>query len=259
MTKSYTKSQLVTAINNLGIDQGDFLFCHSNVGFLGFPEEADSKKGALKIIFDSIFEVIGEEGSLVVPTYTYSFGKGEVFDPQNSISNCGMFSEFIRCSKDSIRSIDPSVSVAAVGANAESLLKALPTNAYSDDGLFARLLKNNFKIFNINFDAGSTFLHYVERLNRVPYRYDKTFCGKMKTSNGLVTAESTLWVRDLDIPGSEANFTRFNKAAVEEGLYKRQIVGRGIIGTITTADSLKLLNSLLEKNVNILNNINGSE
>ena len=36
------------------------------------------------------------------------------------------------------------------------------------------------KVLNLNFDAGSTLIHYVERELRVPYRFDKSFTGTIR-------------------------------------------------------------------------------
>lgn len=93
------------------------------------------------MIYSSIRSVIGDSGTLVVPTFTYSFGTQERFNVETSVSNCGMFSEYIRQLPDSYRSNDPSVSVAAVGRHADALTQVIDDNAYSDSSVFARLIE----------------------------------------------------------------------------------------------------------------------
>jgi len=251
----YSKDELVSTMRSLGIIEGDVLFCHSNVGYLGMPEGVKSKLEALDVILKGIREVIGEEGTLTVPTFTYSFGTDDVFCLDVSPSNCGMFSEFVREQPYSIRSCDPSVSVAAVGNKAKELTRDLPINAYCQEAFFGRLLRAKAKIFNINFDAGSTFLHYVERESNVPYRYDKTFSGEVLIDGNEYLRESTIWVRDLNIPGSESNFDRFNEAATEKNIFKRASIGRGTVGVMEVEDAFSLLSNLIKKNTWILTNV----
>ena len=39
---------------------------------------------------------IGENGTLIVPTFTYSISSGQKYDYKNSKNICGIFSEYIR-------------------------------------------------------------------------------------------------------------------------------------------------------------------
>ncbi|WBA07883.1 AAC(3) family N-acetyltransferase [Salinivibrio kushneri] len=254
MKATYTKQELIEAIKSVGIKNGDVLFCHSNVGYLGMPEGAKNKDEALQIILDAILSVIGDQGTLAVPTFTYSFSSGEIYNPISSPSNCGMFAEYVRCLQSSIRSNDPSISVACIGSLALDLTQDLPENAYDESAFFGRFFDKNGKILNINFDAGSTFLHFVERELSVPYRFDKTFVGKKYAGDNIVEAKSVIWVRDMDIKGSEANFERFNSVAVSQGYYKKQKIGRGTIGSITSSDAYSLLEKEIKKNVWFLTN-----
>lgn len=237
MGATYTYDELVLAIKEVGVRSGDTLFCHSNVGFLGIPEGSQDRSAVLELIYSAIFEVIGENGTLVVPTFTYSFGKREVFDIDSSVSNCGAFSEYVRMHPNSFRSNDPSVSVAAVGKKALELTESSSQDAYSKYSVFARLIEQSVRIFNINFDAGTTLLHYFEKKYRVSYRFDKTFYGQKLDNGKLIQSASTLWVRDLDIEGSETNFDAFNCYVTKQGLFRRCRVGRGSLGSISIEDA----------------------
>nr|WP_255555541.1 AAC(3) family N-acetyltransferase [Enterovibrio paralichthyis] len=247
MASSYTYEELVAAVRAVGVKENDILFCHSNVGFLGVPEGLKDRQAILELILSAIQDVIGEEGTLVVPTFTYSFGKNEIFDVDSSVSNCGAFSEFIRMHPSAFRSNDPSVSVAAIGRKAQDLTKNIPQDAYSEDSVFGRLVKQRVRIFNINFDAGTTLLHYLEKQCQVSYRFDKTFHGEKMEDGCLVQSASTLWVRDMDLEGSDANFDAFNRYVSNAALYKRCSVGRGSIGSISIEDVEQAFNLLYQQ------------
>jgi len=256
LAKGFSLEELTQAIRAVGVKEGDVLFCHSNVGYLGLPKGAKSKDDALAMIYSCIHSVIGDSGTLVVPTFTYSFGRSEVFDVDASVSNCGVFSEYVRMHPCSLRSCDPSVSVAAIGNKALELTEKPSQDAYSEDSVFGRLIEQDVRIFNINFDAGSTLLHYFEKKYGVPYRFDKTFYGQKKERGQLIQAASTLWVRDLEIEGSDANFESFNKYVSEEGLYQRCTVGRGSVGSISIKDAEQAFRRLLDRDAWFLTNRN---
>ena len=243
----YSRTDFELALQSVGICKGDTVFCHSNVGYLGYPEGVTSKQQSLELILSTFLNLLGSQGTLVVPTFTYSFGKGENFNVNDTASDCGMFSEYIRTNPLSVRSNDPSVSVSAIGKYASFLTNKVSENAYDEGSAFSRLVQLKAKVLNINFDAGSTLLHFFERVHNVSYRFDKTFHGKKFDGKSYIPCKSTLWVRDLNIEGSQASFERFNRYATDKGIYKRAKVGRGGIGCISVEDMNKAFSELYEK------------
>ena len=56
------------------------LFIHSNIGYFGKLDNLKNKDQLYKF-FDVLMDIIGN-GTIIVPTFTYSFQK-EVFDPRS--------------------------------------------------------------------------------------------------------------------------------------------------------------------------------
>jgi len=251
----YKKEDIVNALRDLGVTRGDTLFSHSNIGFFGIPEGANGSDDVCRIVYEAILDVVGVEGTLVVPTFTYSFSGGEVFDYENTPSDCGIFTEYIRKRPESFRSEDGNVSVAAIGRFAHELTLDVPENAYGEDSFFDRFYKAGGKVCNLNFDAGSTFIHYIERLKKVYYRFDKTFEGQFVKDGKNSRRKSTIWVRKFEIEGSVAAFEKFDELATKAGYYKRKSVGRGFIGVMTAADVEKLVTETLGEYPNFLTKI----
>ena len=241
----YSRKSLVVALRKIGVREGDVLFSHSNVARLGIPKEGRSPEVIFDTIFGAFQDVLGSSGTLVVPTFTYSFPRGEEFDPDTTPSTAGAFTEVFRQRSDVRRSHDPCVSVTAWGARAAELTENAPENTYASEGFFARLHRAGGKICNMNLDAGSTFIHYVERQLRVPYRFDKTFEGIVRVKGVGHKRRSTIWVRDLDNPRTEAWFTPFDGEARRTGLYSTAQVGMGEVGMMTCADVLALIEQTL--------------
>jgi len=236
----YSPDDLRQAILNVGVRPGDTLFSHSNVGFFGVPDGASSSDDVCRIVLDVLLDALGDDGTLVVPTFTYSFTDGEAFDPAATPSTCGAFTEYVRAHPDSHRSHDPCVSVAAIGADAAHLTRDVGENAYGPDSFASRFAEANGRICNLNLDAGSTLVHHVERELGVPYRFDKTFTGTLWLDGSGVDTTSTLWVRHL-VDGTEAEFTILDRYARAQGLFRTANVGRGQVGSITYAETRDLI------------------
>jgi aminoglycoside 3-N-acetyltransferase len=198
------------------------------------------------MFFDGIMERLGPNGTLCVPTFTYSFPRGEAYEP-DAPSQMGMFAEWVRLR--GWRSPDPCYSVAAVGELAQELTEYAPENSFDSQASFwARLKDLPGKILNLNFDAGSTFVHYVERDMNVPYRFDKTFVGAVREGGSVRLARrSTIWVRYLD-DALEARFEAFDALARQEGLFQTARLGRGEMGVIDADQTYGLIyNTLLKR------------
>lgn len=237
----FARSELDRALDTLGLRNGDLIFGHSNIGFFGRPEGVRSGDDAAALFHDAIRERIGPGGTLVVPTFTYSFPRREIYDPLNSASRMGLLAEWIRRRPDARRSLDPCYSVAAVGAHAERLTGAATENSFGPGSFFHRFLESGGKILNLNFDAGSTFIHYVERELAVPYRFDKTFTGLLRLDGVERPARSTIWVRYLSDDSLEAKFETFDRLAREQGLFRTVGLGRGEMGVMRAADCFDLV------------------
>ena len=242
----YSKADIKAALDRLPLERGDVVFCHSNLGFFGRAEGASDASSLCEMFFDCIMERIGGHGTLCVPTFTYSFPRGEAYSP-DCPSKMGAFSEWVRVR--GWRSPDPCYSVAAVGDEAQFLTECAPENSFDSQASFwARLRDMDGKILNLNFDAGSTFVHYVERDMNVPYRFDKTFMGCISEGGtSRLARRSTIWVRYLD-DALEARFEAFDALAREQGLFHTEPLGRGEMGVIGANETYGLIyNTLLTR------------
>jgi len=87
----YSKEDIVKTLIQVGVSEGDNIFNHSNIGFFGRLKNTNTDEEYYLSFKDAIFEVIGEEGTLVVPTFTYSFCWGNIFDKNKTHSAMGFF------------------------------------------------------------------------------------------------------------------------------------------------------------------------
>ena len=253
LTPDYGQKNVVNALKTLGLKAGDTVFCHSNIGYFGIPEGTPSKETALQIFLSAFREVLTPSGTLVVPTFTYSFAHKEIFDRKHSPSKCGIFAEMIRELPESIRSNDPMFSVAAIGARAQELTQDAPTECFGVGSFWDRFLKIRGVVCNLNFDAGSTFIHYVEKCLQVPYRYDKVFNGIIRDDGMDGPGQAIFFCRkDLNDSGTEAAFELFDRLSRQRGMARTEKVGRGAILAITAADTYRLIQETLPRYPDLL-------
>lgn len=237
----YSYQDIRAALSKLPVHSGDIVFSHSNLGFFGRPEGVRSREGICELFAAAILERIGPDGALVVPTFTYSFPRNEIFDPDNTPSAMGMFAEWVRTHPDSLRSLDPCYSVTALGGAGKEMTAGAPENSFGPNSFFDRFFKADGKILNLNFDAGSTFVHYVERCLNVPYRFDKSFTGIVRQRGREYKACSIIWVRYLSDDSLTAQFESLDVLAREKGLFRTQHLGRGEVGVISARDTYDLI------------------
>lgn len=241
----YDRAAIASCLAGLPLGPGDTVFSHSNIGYFGRLEGAKTGADVAAALAEAILARIAPGGTLVVPTFTYSFPGREIFDVENTASKMGLFAEWVRCDPEAKRSADPCYSVAALGARADEMTINAPENSFGPGSFFDRFHKTGGKILNFNFDAGSTHIHYVERELRVPYRFDKTFHGTIREQGRERKATSVIWVRYLSDDGLVAAFEPFDRLAREKGRFVTAPLGRGSMGVISARDTYDLIEATL--------------
>ncbi|EAH5043945.1 acetyltransferase, partial [Campylobacter coli] len=158
------------------------------------------KKDHLSIYIEAFLEVIGKNGTLIMPTFTYSFCKNQIYDKFHSKCKVGILNEFFRLWGGVKRTNDPIFSFAIKGKNQELFLKDTKS-CFGQNCVYDMLSKTNGKIIlfgsKIN---GYTFTHFIEEKAQVPYRYFKEFKGKIALENGInKNKKINYYVRDLNM------------------------------------------------------------
>ena len=110
------KKDLVNAFASVGLQEGDVVYLSTQLYGLGPLSDSLSRAEYLESIYDSLNVVIGSSGTLVVPTFTQQVARfGLPFNLEETESLTGVFGEYLRKRTDSVRSLHPVFSVAAVG------------------------------------------------------------------------------------------------------------------------------------------------
>ena len=240
------------SLEKVNIFPGDTVMIHGNAGVAAQYRDI-SAKNQINYLLSKILEYIGQAGTVVVPTFSYSFTKGEDFNPKLTPSRTGSFSEAFRLYPGAIRSKNPLFSVAAIGSHSKIFQSSDINDSFGSNTCFGLINDLDGKIISLGDDIkqGITYIHYVEQACNVSYRYMKKFNGNLILDNNIRYIETTYYVRDLSI-NSALDLSPFRDTASKEGLLYSHEAGRFPIMTIGAKDCSVIAESLLIKNSNAL-------
>jgi aminoglycoside 3-N-acetyltransferase len=218
------------AIKSLGIQKGDILFVHSDLSVFG-KLLLFKRSQLLETILQVFKTCVGSKGSIVMPTFSFSFCKNEVFDVDQSRSTDGVLTEYFRKQPDVQRTIQPIHSCAVFGHHQEDLLN-IGKDSFGEKSIFGNLLKLKGKIvyFGATF-LSSTFNHHIEQMHGIPYRYIKNFKGTIVNGNKRYDDDYTFNVRYIDKNVNDYP-SRFGRFLLDNNLMKKMHIGDGTISAI---------------------------
>ncbi|WP_139452362.1 AAC(3) family N-acetyltransferase [Campylobacter armoricus] len=247
--KKYSNFDLIKAFENLGIKKGDILCVHTELFNFGIP--LLPRNEFLQTIIDCFFEVIGKEGTLIMPTFTYSFCKNEVYDKLNSPTKMGALNEYFRKRGGVKRTNDPIFSFAIKGAKQDLFLKDTKS-CFGKNCVYDVLWKNNGKYMLFGSYTGHTFTHYAEEEYGVEYRYFKNFSGILIDENGKQNSKNiNFYVRHLD-KFSLPNVDNINTITRQTKYFKSKIFAGAQICVFNAKEYKQAIIDALNKDKNIL-------
>ena len=237
----FTYSDLVLALKKCGIKKNDSVFLTTNISLIGVPKTNTKNHLLTKCqwILKGLKKIIGKNGNIFVPTYSYTFDSKKVntFIVNKTESKIGYFPNFF-LKENIIRNIDPMVSVSGMGSKAEDILLNSSHTSYGKDCVFERLLKiKNLKCLTIGLGINWVpFIHYLDWINQVPFRYDKYFKGYIKLNNKKFILKWHYPVRYLKDKSSISDGYKLGNLAYKNGMFKKSKIGRSSIYSINYQD-----------------------
>ncbi len=240
---------IAASLKKVGIKKNDTLFIHSDVAAFGKIGEITDKNAFLALLLNAFKEAVGSKGTIIMPTFTYSFCKHEPYSVQKSPSTVGIFTEYFRKQKGVVRTLHPIFSAAVWGRKKNNFLK-IGKDSFGNDSLFAALHRDNARIvvFGAPLKNSVTFLHYIEQKYGVPYRYLKEFNGTIIARNKKYSDICTYFVRRLD-QNIELDMSRFERHVKKNKLMHEIKLGSGRILAIEATTFFNEAWKLLDKNI----------
>jgi len=189
--------------SHLGFKKGDNIFVTSDVKQLLYSLMENGDDTDLNILIDGIIDIIGEEGTLVFPTFNWAFCKGEAFDYVKTPCKTGSLGKIALKRADFKRTKHPIYSFAVWGKSKEEMCSIDNKSSFGKDSPFTYMTEHNFKNLFIDKELMHSFVyvHYVEEQNGpVPYRFLKDFTADYIDEDGNVSRRTySMNVRYLDM------------------------------------------------------------
>jgi aminoglycoside 3-N-acetyltransferase len=227
-----SKEDIKKGLRNLGIDFGFCIGVHSSLGSFG------NVKGGASTVIDAILEIVGKEGTIVMPTYSTNRIEYELTSeekaigllwkfkilPYNSIETpcwTGFIPETFRKKEDVLRSSHPVFSIASKGPKAKNIIDEGNNSAL---GGWKKLLELGGYILLIGVDLGScTAMHIAEEKVPLP----KHIMDKITPPNWILEKyPEGEWETDF---GSYPDFFKLEEPCMQRKIMKSEKVGNATL------------------------------
>ena len=209
-------------LEELGLAAGETVFVHSSLSSMGYVE------GGADAVVDAFLDVLGPEGTLVVPAFTPRHRRSySVFDPANDHSEVGRITETVRTRPGAYRSRNMRESMAALGPAAREMMRVHRAAAWGADGPFWKLYELDARIMLLGVPYyRSTFWHLIEQWTQPAYGRWHGFTARIREADGT---EGPLGFLGFGPgPTLRQGMTDFNKLGAR--LEARGLVSIGAVG-----------------------------
>lgn len=243
------RAMLEDALRRVGATAGSVLFIHADLAALGPAVPPPARP---RLLLDVLREVVGPEGTLLVPTYTFSFCRGRTYDAGQTPTEGGPWSpsadflEYFRAQPGVVRSADPIHSVAGQGPRARALLDGVPATCFGDGCVFERLVSEGALVVLVGLPlVEATLRHHTEERLGVPFRFRKLFTGSVRAGDEVRRQGWVYSVRLLAANGAPDG-TRLEARAREEGVCRAAALPAGELLAVDASEYDALVARALE-------------
>jgi len=251
MKKVINKEQIKEDLLKLGIRRGNLVALHSSLSSIGYVE------GGADTVVDAFLEILGKEGTLMVPTFTYSFVGFENSKPFHSRRTppckTGRITEKLWLRKEALRSLHPTHSVVAIGKEAKYLiLHHEKVSALGENSPFHKLAQKGGYILLLGVDhTSNSIIHTAESLARVPY-LDIPFKNWGKEVRILENDGKERREVLKEFPGCSKGFNKVESILRRERIIVDGKIGKAKTQLIKAEELLKVLVPILKDNPGFL-------
>ena len=167
---------------------------------------------------------LGQDGTLLLPTFNWDFCKGIDFNYKLTSSRSGSLTKVALSRKDFKRTINPIYSFVVSGKKKNYLSKMAHKNCFDFKSPFGFLIKNSGKnlFVNLDYKDSFTFVHVAEQKIGVNYRYLKKFKGNyVNGENRIYKKECFMYVRSLNFNGVTSIDEKMDAALIKKNAIKK--------------------------------------
>jgi aminoglycoside 3-N-acetyltransferase len=230
-----TAEHICAKLRSLGVEPEDELFVHSDMRRL-LAAQGSGREAKLTTVVQGLTGAV-PNGTLMLPTFSYSFCRDELFDVETTPSTVGVLTEHFRGLPGVRRTLEPIFSTAIRGPVDDDwephLFQPGDRNCFGERSIFAYLLERDAKIVCLGIDPSvCTLVYLAEQRAAVPYRYFKAFRGEViDARRKRTTVTARYFVRRLDA-GVENDFIPLFAELEALGDLRRSRLGRAEVWVV---------------------------
>lgn len=187
-------------LDKLHIKEGETLLMTANTMKLLRKIKKRNREFSLDVLLDKIIKKLGKEGTLIIQTFNWDFCELKEYDIINSKSKTGSLGTVALKRKDFERTNHPIYSFAVTGKYKKELKSLNNKGAFDEESPFNFMLEKKAKmiIIDLPLQHSFTFVHYVEEMQGVHYRYNKSFTSHYINDKGIGSIRTyDMYVRDI--------------------------------------------------------------
>lgn len=221
-----------------GISTGDTVLLHSDLRRIIRRFVRQGERITPGQILDSFLDAVGPSGTLLLPLFNFDFTKGVPFVMRSTPSQMGALTEAGRLHPQAVRTGHPIYSFAVIGQHAKRFERVNNFSGYGSDSPFAilRELGGKISVLDLPDKHSLTFVHHVEEMHEVPYRYHKTFAGDYTDSDGR-TGRRTYGLFVRNVEKGVLSGGPIGELMWEKGVYKGCLPNEGTGLRVASANS----------------------
>ena len=183
-------NQVEKLLIDTGLKAGDNVLIHADLRVFGLLE------GHGEGLISLIKEIVGINGSILTPSFTFSFP--ENFDIQNTKSSIGALTNLFSKEKLIHRMPDGMTSYYILGEYAHEVIEKWDNTSYGKNSVIGQLHRNNGKVLQLGTDILSP-IHYLEEYVGVPYRESKRFEGIIINKDQIYNSYTNFYARNRQV------------------------------------------------------------
>lgn len=250
MTVTVSRVMIAAGLRDLGLPAGAQVLAHSSLSSFGYVE------GGADALIDAVLDVLGPQGTLLAPTLTgseeLSAANPPFFDPQETPCWTGRIPETLRRRAGALRSLHPTHSATALGAQAELLtrehaLSVTPCDQWSPYGKLAQCDDGYILLLGVDHESNTTF-HHVEELTGAAYHMQPGLVAARLRVNGVMQTRHVM----LHLYGPERHFMALEPLLIERGAQRSAQIGQATVRLIHARSMVQIVTAAIRADPHIL-------
>lgn len=237
---SYTQ-----VVSQLPISKGDCVIVAADLVPLLCACREHKEIFNVDLFINSFLEAVGNDGTMVFPTFNWDYCKGIPFDLTNSPSQTGALGQAALQRNDFKRTQHPIYSFAVWGKHQTPLCALNNVSGFAEDSPFEYMVRIGTKQLFIGVhyrEGGFAFVHYVEERVGVNYRVFKDFHAIYIDNSGIRRQSGVrMYVRKPELCAITLTSPKMEETLSQLRLYQDLTINSIPFGIMDVTGTVKVL------------------